>query len=294
MKLMVIQACQLLWPALPVWRRLDLTVLGVAIYSASVYFFISQVGLEVPQLNAGLAIANTVVLSVLLGFRNVQAYDRWWEGRKLWGQLINDSRNLAVKTRTFVNLTPDERQKLGECIVGFAIALKNHLRGLKTLQRVPGWEGDPAKPPHVPLYITARTYDLLRGFLSKNRISATEMLLIDPHAKAFMDISGACERIQNTPVPTSYRALLRHGTVLYILSAPWFLGNLNTGYWIVPIVALITYFLMGIEFTAEDVEDPFGKDGDDLDLSRYCETIQAGVEQALDIRLIPMEKTLGF
>ncbi|MFO0851106.1 MAG: bestrophin family ion channel [Gemmataceae bacterium] len=81
-----------------------------------------------------------------------------------------------------------------------------------------------------------------------------------------MDVCGACERIKTSPIPLSYRSLLRHGLLLYLLSTPWLIAD-QLGWATVPVMTLMTYFLLGIELTAEEVEEPFGRDGDDLALA---------------------------
>ena len=79
---------------------------------------------------------------------------------------------------------------------------------------------------------------------------------------------------------------MRHGMLLYLVTLPWFLtADHQFGYGSIAVMALMSYFLLGIEFTAEDVEEPFGKDGDDLELGRYCETIRASCEQILEVPL---------
>lgn len=269
-----------IWPPLPVWKRLDATVLLVVVYSFIVKYLSDLEHWNFPKWIGDMAVVNGILLGVLLGFRNVQAYDRWWEARKLWGQLINDSRNLCLKVATFVRSDSEERRQVGRLVVGFAVALRNHLRGGQPLQTVPGFERETGDPAHVPLHLAERVYAQLLAWRAGGQLTEFDLLLIDPHAKALMDVSGACERIRSSPVPLSYRALLRHGTILYLASAPWFMAG-EYGYMAIGVVALLAYFLLGIEMTAEDVEEPFGKDGDDLELTRFCETIRKSAEQIL-------------
>jgi ion channel-forming bestrophin family protein len=275
---------QKLWPPLPVWKRLDAAVLLVVAYTGAVEYTIQQLPFGMPKWIGELGVVNAVLLGVLLAFRNKAAYDRWWEARKLWGQLINDSRNLCLKAVALARPDPDDRVRLGRLVVGFAVALKNHLRGRRGLKYVPGFETDPADPRHAPAHLAGRVFGQLREWRAAGRISDIDYLTLDPHARALMDICGACERIKSTPVPLSYRALLRHGTILYLISAPWFLTG-EYGYWAVAVVALLAYFLLGTEMTAEDVEDPFGRDGDDLELAAYCETVRKSAEEILDVDL---------
>jgi putative membrane protein len=268
-----------------VWKRLDAFVLLVAAYTAAVEFVAQSLTLQMPKWIGDMAVVNGLILGVLLGFRNREAYERWWEGRKLWGQLINDCRNLCLKAAALADPDPDDRRHFGRLVAGFAVGLKNHLRGAdRRLRHVPGFEKEMADPDHVPAHLAARVFAAVRDWRRAGRLTDLDVLAIDPHARALMDVCGACERIKASPVPLSYRALLRHGTILYVATAPWFLTG-EYGYWAVVVVALMTYFLLGIELTAEDVEEPFGKDGDDLELGRFCETVRKSTEQILDVDL---------
>jgi putative membrane protein len=121
---------------------------------------------------------------------------------------------------------------------------------------------------------------LLQSQRAAGRLTEIDLLQLDPHVRALMDICGGCERIKSTPLPLSYRAMVRHGLVIYLATTPWFLVD-HLHYWDVPMTALLAYFMLGIEVTAEDVEDPFGRDGDDLALSTYCETIRQSAIQVL-------------
>ncbi|HET6573703.1 MAG TPA: bestrophin family ion channel, partial [Fimbriiglobus sp.] len=255
-------------------------VMALAVYTAVVVLVLAATPLDLPQWGGASAVLNALILGVLLNFRNREAYDRWWEARKLWGQLVNDSRNLCLKTVSLPGLSPDDCARLGRLVVGFAAAMKDHLRGSAALQRVPGFEKETAEPDHVPLYLAGRLIELLRGWRAEGKLTDYDLLLLDPHARAPMDICGACERIKTTPMPLSYRSLLRHGLVLYLLSTPWLVGD-QLVWWAVPVVALLGYFLLGIELTAEDVEEPFGRDGDDLALAAYCDTIRRSVDEVL-------------
>lgn len=282
------------WPPLPVWRRLDVSVLVVALYSLVVELIVEHLLPSRPPKWIGeMAVVNAVLLGVLLGFRNREAYERWWEARKLWGQLINDSRNLCLKVTTLVNPPAEERQAFARLVVGFAVALKRHLRVGQPLQTVPGFESDPATPTHVPAHLAGRVFEQLKAWKTAGKITDMEFLSLDPHARALMDVCGACERIRSSPVPLSYRALLRHGTVLYLLSAPWFMTT-EYGYWAILVVSLMAYFLLGTELTAENVEEPFGGDADDLTLTTFCETIRKSCTELLGVELPPVVADPNF
>jgi ion channel-forming bestrophin family protein len=259
------------WPPLPVWRRLDLGVTAVAVYTALVVAFDVATGLHLPDWSGFSTLLNALVLGVLLNFRNREAYDRWWEGRKLWGTLINDSRSLCTKVAALARLSAEARADVRRLVPAFALSLKDRLR------KPPG---APADPTHVPLDLYGQLLGRLQAERAAGRLTEVDLLTLDPHVRGLMDVCGACERIKGSPVPLSYRALLRHGLVLYLLTTPWLVSD-HLGWWAIPVVSLFAYFLYGVELTAEDVEDPFGRDGDDLALAVYCDTIRNGAEQAL-------------
>lgn len=269
-----------LWPPLPVWRRLDAAVAVVVAYTAGVVGFEVLSGIKPPEVNSVFTIVNTLILGVLLGFRNKEAYDRWWEARGLWGQLINDSRNICLKAANLFDLGSDDRAEIRRLAIAFPAALKNHLRHGAKLKDVPGFGDDPADPKHVPAYVAGKMFAVVQAARQAGKINDFDAQMIDPHVRAYMDICGACERIRTTPIPLSYRALLRHGTVLYLAITPWLVPN-DLGWWAPPVMGVLGYFLLGIELTAEDVEQPFGSDRDDLLLGTYCETVRVSAMQIL-------------
>lgn len=269
-----------LWPPLPVWRRLDAAVAVIAIYTSGVVAFETLSGIRPPQVNSLFTVVNTLILGVLLAFRNKEAYERWWEARKLWGQLVNDSRNICLKTAKLFGSDETVRAEVRRIVVGFPVSLKNHLREGGKLQELAGFEHDSESPSHVPAHLAGRAFALIQAARRDGQLNDFDALLIDPHVRAYMDICGACERIRTTPIPLSYRALLRHGTVLYLATTPWLIAY-ELGWWAPPVMALLAYFLLGVELTAEDVEEPFGSDRDDLMLGTYCETIRKSADEIL-------------
>lgn len=230
-----------------------------------------------------------LVLGALLVFRTNTSYDRWWEGRKLWGQLVNDSRNLAIKVQSCVRAERADKQRLGRWLADFAYALKEHLREGVRLEELPGFAGLAVHPPpaHVPAYIATRIYDQLETWRRRTQLDEIELLFLDRHVAALMDICGACERIKKTPISVSYRWFIRQSIAIYLLALPW--GLMETfGLWMIPAVGMIGYFIIGVEIIAEQIEDPFGRDEDDLHLDDICRTIESNI---LEIVGQPREAT---
>lgn len=265
---------------LAISRRLWLVIAATVAYTAGVWAVERVYLTRAPTWTNEFAVVNALVIGVLVGFRTKTAYDRWWEGRILWGALTNTSRNLCLKTAALTNAPVEERRELQRLVGGFPFALMQHLRGTVTLQEVPGFEKDDAAPVHVPAHLAGRTFALIAGWRAAGRIDGHTQQLLDPHAVALMDICGACERIRNTPLPASYITIMRHGLLLSLLLIPWHLA-FTFGGWSILAQAFIVYFLVGIELIAEELEQPFGFDGDDLPLERYGETIRKNAAEIL-------------
>ena len=217
-----------------------------------------------------------LVLGTLLVFRTNTSYDRWWEGRKLWGQLVNDCRNLAIKVETCVKADEAEKDQLAQWLIDFAYALKGHLRGGIRLAQLPGFENTTEQPTHVPAFLSERIYDQLERWRQADQIGGFELLFLDQHAASLMNVCGACERIQKSPISISYRWFIRQSIAIYLVTLPWGLVE-DFRWWTIAVMALITYFMLGVEVIAEEIEDPFGDHEDDLKLDDICRTIEQSV-----------------
>jgi ion channel-forming bestrophin family protein len=265
----------------PIFGRIWATVAALTAYAAVVILLDQWVGLIVKPFVAQFHGFLGLVLGLLLVFRTNTSYDRWWEGRKLWGQLVNDSRNLAIKVQTCVRADVADKRQLGRWLTDFAIALKDHLRGGARLANLPGFRGTTEpEPPHVPAYISTRIYEQFEIWRQNDQLGGFELLFLDEHAASLMNVCGACERIQKTPISLSYRWYIRQSIGIYLLSLPWGLMD-SFGWWTIPAVAMLGYFMVGVEMIAEQIEDPFGVDEDDIMLDDLCRTIERSVSGIL-------------
>jgi len=266
---------------LVVGKRLAMLLVGVTVYYLAAGFWVLRLQLA-PIATASVAsLMNTILLGLLMSFRNRAAYQRWWEARGHWGQLVNDSRNLAAKCAAYVPPEAISRSLVGNILIGFAIALRCRLRDQPLrLRDLSGFEREDAEPAHVPLDLARRLYAVIAGWKREGAIDAETFWVLDVHARGLMDVCGACEKIKNTPLSPSYKGLLRAGLALNVLAAPWLLVP-ESGFGSLPEILIACFFLFGVEVIDDIVEEPFGSERDDLDLDRYCETIREGVEASL-------------
>ncbi len=221
------------------------------------------------------------VMSLLLVFRTNSAYDRWWEGRKLWGSLVNNSRNLAIKLAHIIpQEDADDRAFFRHMIPNYAFSLKNHLRGVfvaEDLKAAPGFNPADLNPEqHVPNQMAMRIFSKMDELYQKGVIRPEHLLVLNPEFQSFTDILGGCERIKKTPIPFSYSLFLKKFISIYCLSLP-FGYVLTLHYSVIPMVLFIFYVLSSLEEIAEEIEDPFGKDYNDLP----TDDISTGIRKAV-------------
>ena len=261
------------------FRMLLPGIIGVAIYTALVSF------LENDYFHASFKNTTTVhsligfVLSMLLVFRTNSAYDRWWEGRKLWGNLVNSSRNLYLKLDKMIENSEDKIE-LKNLIIDFAIATKEHLRQGAKLKELSQFSQKSITKSHenIPLQVSNLLYAKVSQALAHTSPSGFNGLLVNEELRAFVDILGGCERIKKTPIPYSYSMFFKKVIFIYIFTMP--IGFVREfGYWASPIVALVFYVFAGIELLAEEIEDPFGSDVNDLPTDTICQTIKLNLDQ---------------
>jgi putative membrane protein len=226
-----------------------------------------------------------IVLGLFLVFRTNTAYDRWWEGRRLWGGLVNSTRNFALKLNAYISKEDHEtRDWFARMIPNFVFAMRDHLRsGVQIEQLDPiddKFLNELKKYKHKPNRISALLYDRVNALYKQGKFTGDQHINLDKELKDFIDIIGACERIKNTPIPYSYMMYVKKFIVIYIVTLPFGFVTAH-GYYTVPIVVLITFVLMSVELIAEEIEDPFGKDLNDLPMDELSSKINENVKEIL-------------
>jgi putative membrane protein len=269
-------------------RKLAPMLLVISIYSG----IIAYLELEYWQLSETSHVKNIPIMHAMLGFaismllvfRTNTAYDRWWEGRKFWGSLVNNSRNLALKVSTFVKPQDEEVQSFfRQMIPIYAFALHQHLRqngfdkerynAIEHLQ-------DLDFKKHVPNQIAKKMFKKVSELHEQGEINGQELIVLNSEMQSFAEICGACERIKNTPIPYSYSAFIKKFIFIYIMTLP-FGYVFQLGYFVIPVVAFVFYVLASLEIIAEEIEDPFGNDENDVPTGLLAKNIKKSVEEII-------------
>lgn len=253
---------------------------------------VAVVEIEVFSLNDMLHIKNisvlhTVlgfVLSLLLVFRTNTAYDRWWEGRKLWGKITNISRNAAVKLNAILPIDDTEnRAFFRKQLIFFPYLMSRHLNQNSTKWALDKdyWntdEFDTHSNPTVALLnkMNFRLMELYR----KGVIDNTQFRYLESDFSAYLDLGGSCERIKNTPIPFSYSAFIKRFIIIYVCAIP-LSYTVSIGYFMIPLTVFVFFVLMTLEIIASQIEDPFNDGINDIPTYQISQGIQKNIEDSL-------------
>ncbi|MBS3915186.1 MAG: bestrophin family protein [Bacteroidetes bacterium] len=270
-------------------RTLWPVILFTGIYTFGVVYFIdNSEALKESNVIKNIFVIHSLlgfVISMLLVFRTNTAYDRWWEGRKLWGSLVNSSRNLAIRLHSILDKDDQtNRQYFTTFISLFPRALDQHLKSKALQLSLDENEHpelaklDPEK--HLPFQISAMIQSKIYSLHRENKIGEAPLITLSNEMASFMDICGACERIKNTPIPYSYASFIKKFIILYILSLPWGLNHILS-YWSIAVVIFVMYALSSLEVIAEEIEEPFGEDANDLPTGKIADNIGKNVREIL-------------
>lgn len=271
-----------------VMKTLTPTLIFMGVYAAVVcYLYLDYFQLPDIQFHPTIAMHSLlgIVLGLFLVFRTNSAYDRWWEGRRLWGGMVNSTRNLALKLNAYVSKeNHEDRDWLAKMISNFVFATKESLRrGVLMHEMLPVSEDfieDLKKYKHKPNRISALLYEKVNSLYKDGQITGDQLINLDKELKDLIDLMGACERIRNTPIPYSYMMYIKKFIFIYIITLPF--GFLtDSGYFTILIVLLVTFVLMSVELIAEEIEDPFGHDLNDLPTEELSVKIRENVQEIL-------------
>jgi len=261
----------------------SLYVTAVATALTAVHFLVTP--LSVAGVLGVHGIVSTA-LGLLLVFRTNASYDRWWEGRKLWGGIVNTCRNLARQAVVHFSATPERLEAVLRLTRAFPAASMHLLRNRQWSASELFSADDSTRAlarSHPPLAIcTALSEQFLKAKV-EGQVSDLVFVSLDADCHALVDAIGACERIHKTPLPFAYVVHLRRALVLYCATLPIALLS-SFGWATVPIVFGISYVMLGIEEIGVEIEDPFEGDDNDLPLERITEGIQASVGSYLPPR----------
>jgi putative membrane protein len=265
-------------------REIGPRVLGCTLWAALAVWFHSAVHpVDIPGTVHSLA---GLAVGLLLVFRTNASYDRFWEGRKLWGGIVNEARNLARGARALLERDAELMAGVIRWTASFPWAAMHLLRGERGLGPAGASLPEPdvramLTATHVPLAISVKLTRLVAEARRRGVISDQVQVSLDHNIQLLVDYVGACERIQRTPLPFAYVVHLRRALLLYCLTLPFVLIR-DFAWGTVPATFIAAYVFLGIEEIGVEIENPFGEDDNDLPLERICAAVEANLKGLLD------------
>ncbi|MGI9650131.1 bestrophin family protein [Chryseobacterium sp. RLHN22] len=271
----------------------------ITLFSVAIYFFKGRIFDYKVHLNPTIFTLIGLALAIFMGFCNSASYDRFWEGRKLWGLLVIETRSLTRQILSFIpNASKEEKQKIVKLVSAFCWSLNDQLRdktGNDNLSRLLSSEQIEylRDKKFVPGIILGFIADWLNEQYQKGNIDTIILKQMDSQLNQFSNVSGGCERIHNTPLPFAYSILLHRTVYLYCFWLPF--GLVDTLEWMMPlIVLLISYTFIALDAIIQEIGEPFGEEENDLALNSICRTIEFSIFEQAEIQQAELKKADSY
>jgi putative membrane protein len=272
-----------------IWPRL-LILLGVSII---VYHFHGHLFSYKINLNPAAFTLVGIALAIFLGFCNSAAYDRYWEGRKLWGSLIINTRSVVRQVTTYLHADKYPSHEFAKMAIAFSYALKHQLRKTDATPDI-----ERLLPEDVAIHVRSANFKpviILREMASwidrahqEGHIDSITKMGIDANLDKLSDIVGGCERIANNPIPFSYYVLLHRTVYIFCFLLPF--GLVDSIGWMTPVIVMfIGYTFMALDAIVDEISEPFGTEPNDLALNSMCITIEHSLSEMVNL---PIEKKI--
>ncbi len=240
-------------------------------------------------------------LAFLIGFRNNSAYDRWWEARKIWGKLVNDSRHFALKTISFIgnhwnsNLSEQDikstQNRLIYRHIAFVWTVNKHLRKLDWKETISPFISkdefnDLQKEQHIPLALLKNQALDIKSLYEQNYFEDFRHLSFDAIMENFNDALGKSERIKNTVFPMQYNWYMQYAIWVFLILLPLSLAG-YFGLWFLPLSFLIGYVFILLEYLGRHIENPFENHPNDTPIDALSRTIEINLREVLGESQLP-------
>ena len=276
------------------FKRLIVPQVLLFIFSFFIYFYQTHIATEPVPLNPSVFAILGISLAIFHGFCNNAAYDRFWEGRKLWGTLVWLSRNIARQVLTLPNVSMAEKQAFIRHQIAFVHSLRQQLRSednTANLQRLLTVEEQQAVVGQnfIALRLTQIMGQMLANWQAEQKIDVWQWQSLDNTLGEIAHIQAGCERINNTPIPYAYFVLLHRTVYLYCFMLPFGLGNAIG--WVTPfVVSFVGYTFMALNEIVDEISEPFGTGENELPLGMMCDTIETQLAMLSHQQFAPEQK----
>ena len=282
------------------FKYLWLPVIIISLYSAAIFSLYDDAGLGIAIPLSVPTVLGTAI-SILLGFRTSSAYSRWWEARKIWGAIINNSRTLVRQCIGFFrhNERINDIKAFAHMQIAWCYALNFSLRGLEMPSEVKKYLGEEnsskaTRHDNVPNAILQLQEEKLAQVYDSNGIDSYQFVAIDKTLKDLCDDMGMGERIKKTVFPVQYGTFTRWAILIFMIILPFGMVG-SVGVFSIPITTIVVFFFFLIEGIARYLQDPFENRPSDIPMTTICRTIEINLlemvkEEEIPEKLLPDER----
>lgn len=258
----------------------------IALYLTEKYHFL------LPEIPLTIPVFIGTAISILLSFKLNQSYDRWWEARKVWESIVNDSRSLVLQLQQYVlNDNENTIKKMALRQIAWCYSLGQSLRGLNPTEQLEKYLTDEELNRlqlhnNKPLALLQLHAEDLKKWKEMNQLNTFEHIQIDNTLVRLCDAQGKAERIKSTVFPVTYRMFLHFIIYLFVVTLAISLQDIG-GFIEVPVLLFISAAFFLLEKTATHMQDPFENKPTDTAVTAIARTIEINIKQLLKEKEIP-------
>lgn len=264
----------------------------VLIVSFSAHFFSKENQNNLPEMPLAIPAFIGTAISVLLSFKISQSYERWWEARKVWGNIVNDSRTFLIQLQSLTaSGNEDVIKKIGFRQIGWCYSLGQSLRGLSELDNLKEFISqneleDLKNHVNKPLALLSLHGKDIKALKEKNQLDIFAQVQLDNTILRLCEAQGKAERIKNTVFPATYRSFLHAIIYLFVITLSLSFKDI-AWYFEVPLLIFISVPFFLLESSAKDMQDPFENNPTDTPVTSIARTIEINIKQLLNEKSIP-------
>lgn len=279
-------------PASYIFRKVKTEIIVVTIIGIVVYYLTNAFEKVIPPMPITIPAFLGTAISVILSFKLNQSYDRWWEARKIWGNIVNESRTLILQLQSFVQPGSDEViRKIAFRHIAWCFSLGQSLRGLDPISNLHKYLDAPdllaiEKHNNKPLALLQLNTQAIAKLKAENKLDIFSQVQLNNTIVSFTNAMGMAERIKATVFPATYKLFLHMFIYLFVITLSISLRDIE-GYFEIPLLLVISSAFFLLERTATHLQDPFSNKPTDTAMTAIASTIEINLKQLINEKEVP-------
>ena len=274
-------------------NKIKFEIVYVLVIATIVYYFTQRFRTLIPEMPLSIPAFLGTAISVILSFKLSQSYDRWWEARKIWGSIVNDSRTFVLQLQSFVNKGNDQAIKeIAFRQIAWCYSLGQSLRGLNSIENLEKYISPDdlttiSKHNNKPLALLQLNALKIAELKEKDQLDIFSQIQINNTLVNFSNSMGMAERIKNTVFPSTYRLFLHLFIYIFVITLCIALRDIESQFEI-PLLLVISSAFFLLEKSATHLQDPFSNKPTDTPVTTIANTVEINIKQLLNEKDIPV------